>query len=532
MSPTHPGLKPLRLVEKLIAAKLISPLPPPVPKALDFKKARPSVQVTKTSLSTAPRVSSAQRLSTAKVPRPSHAGQRMVVPKRAPFVVPLNYSSPRVARASPRPAAQRPSLPRPIRSSKPEYPKPVSRTPKPPVASAQVAVKVGIPKPAAPRSRIPVFVGHPSAEVFTPTPTPQLSSSRIPRLVYATSPSPSPNSTCSRTGSVISFTHHTPCPSSVLVMNARQMAPRVIALNTARVPTMTESNSDSRTSKAELVDETEKAEVCDIDGSSPTLVINKACVVSQPLTQNAGMVLPVTASDDSAVLLIDSQQAEQAANSSQQEPRRGVMGALVEGLKFRLGRKKLAPAGPLGSPSPTKGAFVVINGSNSRRQDKENDVTVSELQQAFARRRSAVSAFLSTDVKPTLPIPSQDRRPLASRSVNQQRPPVPVGTPAAQTSSMSQTSPALDTDALPSNDSNNNLPGVDYVTELVTTAFGTRRVRRLVVPPILEGSVPSRNPQIRMELDRLRAQQKVGGGGGSIVGAAVLALGGGVATAQ
>ncbi|KAJ7146115.1 hypothetical protein C8R44DRAFT_7858 [Mycena epipterygia] len=257
MSPTHPGLKPLRLVEKLLTAKLISPLPPPVPKALDFKKARPSVQIPKISSSTAPRVSSAQRHSTAKVPRSSHAGQRMVVPKRAPFVVSLNYSSPRAPHASPRPAAQRPRTSRPIRSLKSECtPKPVStavsHTPRPPVASAQLAVKVRVPKPAAPRSRIPVFIGFPSAEIFTPTPTSRLGFSRIPHLASASSLSPSPrNPSSSRTRWVISFTHHTPCPSSVLVMNARQMAPSVVALNTARVSTMTQSGS--YTSKAELV---------------------------------------------------------------------------------------------------------------------------------------------------------------------------------------------------------------------------------------------------------------------------------------
>ncbi|KAJ6562502.1 hypothetical protein B0H19DRAFT_98883 [Mycena capillaripes] len=49
-------------------------------------------------------------------------------------------------------------------------------------------------------------------------------------------------------------------------------------------------------------------------------------------------------------------------------------------------------------------------------------------------------------------------------------------------------------------------------------AFGPRKLRRIFVPPVIEGSVPSRNPQIQSELNRLRAQGKVGGGGGAGVG--------------
>ncbi|KAF8205711.1 hypothetical protein K438DRAFT_1818355, partial [Mycena galopus ATCC 62051] len=41
-----------------------------------------------------------------------------------------------------------------------------------------------------------------------------------------------------------------------------------------------------------------------------------------------------------------------------------------------------------------------------------------------------------------------------------------------------------------------------------------RKLRRIVVPPLAEGSVPSPNLQIQSELERLRAQGKVGGGGG------------------
>ncbi|KAF7324808.1 hypothetical protein MKEN_00522600 [Mycena kentingensis (nom. inval.)] len=46
--------------------------------------------------------------------------------------------------------------------------------------------------------------------------------------------------------------------------------------------------------------------------------------------------------------------------------------------------------------------------------------------------------------------------------------------------------------------------------EVVESVFGPRRVRKVIVPPIFEGAVPSRNPTIVAELVNLRAQKKVG----------------------
>ncbi|KAJ7443952.1 hypothetical protein B0H11DRAFT_2291427 [Mycena galericulata] len=40
-------------------------------------------------------------------------------------------------------------------------------------------------------------------------------------------------------------------------------------------------------------------------------------------------------------------------------------------------------------------------------------------------------------------------------------------------------------------------------------SHGTRKLRRIIVPPVTEGSVPSRDPRILSELDRLRAQAKL-----------------------
>lgn len=58
--------------------------------------------------------------------------------------------------------------------------------------------------------------------------------------------------------------------------------------------------------------------------------------------------------------------------------------------------------------------------------------------------------------------------------------------------------------------SSSNSP--DYITELVETTFGTRKVRRLVIPPMAQGAVASRDVNIQMEIDSLRAQRKVAGG--------------------
>ncbi|KAJ7920691.1 hypothetical protein B0H13DRAFT_1986724, partial [Mycena leptocephala] len=60
---------------------------------------------------------------------------------------------------------------------------------------------------------------------------------------------------------------------------------------------------------------------------------------------------------------------------------------------------------------------------------------------------------------------------------------------------------------------NTNVGGTDQ-----PALVGARKIRRIVVPPVAEGSVPSRDPRIQGELDRLRAQGKVGGGGGGVMG--------------
>ncbi|KAJ7434542.1 hypothetical protein B0H11DRAFT_733640 [Mycena galericulata] len=83
------------------------------------------------------------------------------------------------------------------------------------------------------RSRIPVFTGLSSrtsvSGVFTPSSNskPLLSASRIPRLKYTHSPASSRSSVSNTSASP--FNVQTPCPSHTLAVEARQLAPRVVA---------------------------------------------------------------------------------------------------------------------------------------------------------------------------------------------------------------------------------------------------------------------------------------------------------------
>ncbi|KAJ7449300.1 hypothetical protein FB451DRAFT_755592 [Mycena latifolia] len=591
---SHPGLRPLRLVEKLVAAKVISPIQPqeasPILRMLDLKKPRSSIQACKNQPA-APRASFGKphhpSAPASAGPRLSLAGKTLAVPKKAPFVVPLHFSAPRVPRVTPRPSMHKAPIPRPAvrpvaKKTNPQSVNPlVSRISKPRVATSahhpQVAAKATTESIV--RSRIPVFVGRRSPEVLPPAPTPRYSASRIPRLKYAGSPSPSSSS---ETASVTSFNLQTPCPSPVLVTEA--LPRRVIVLDTTEVSMMTES--DPSVTKVESTDGGKVAEVVLPDAfavvdvpppvqaaTSPFTPIGVSRSLPQELTEGKvisaasdGTVPPSLPLCDTAnfervrqkkvpavLAVVDIPPLMQAAtlpfisasvsrslpqeltegkhistasdwtvhssppcdtaNAAQvhQAPAnqgarttesKGVMEALLGELKTRLAMGKKSA---VTRPSSTLSPFVIINRSEGRRVAKENISAPSELQQAFARRRSGGSVISSSsysDPKPTPQVP--DRRALA---------PIPrVLNAPPPTEKPSPLSPSASSCPPPPSDANCNLPGADCTTELVTTVFGTRKVRRLVIPPVLEGSLPSRDPRIIMELNSLRAQQKVGKG--------------------
>ncbi|KAJ6615148.1 hypothetical protein B0H10DRAFT_87177 [Mycena sp. CBHHK59/15] len=117
---------------------------------------------------------------------------------------------------------------------------------------------------------------------------------------------------------------------------------------------------------------------------------------------------------------------------------------------------------------------------------KESDS--SELGRAFARRKMG-------------PLSSSSPGDSASQPPTAVHARVPLGivdTNGTSTTATASTSPSS--------------PDPNYATKSVMTPFGMRQVRRLVVPPLVAGSIASRDPRIMLELDSLRAQAKVGGG--------------------
>ncbi|KAJ7751909.1 hypothetical protein DFH07DRAFT_1061768 [Mycena maculata] len=545
-SQGHPGLKPLRLVEKLLAEEVIKPLPAPRVLVIQIptgkKRPRPSLLVPK-PVPSLTRVPSVPRPSVAKGPLPSSAGQTSVAPKKAPFVVPLHFSGPRVSRASPSTA---PVAPRYIRIPKKEVvSKPVSRTlartsRAPPASTRPTKAVPKNTEKAVPGSQIPVFVGRRSSDVFTPSPSPRIGASRIPRLTYAGSPA---SSRSSDTASGASSTVGTPCPSPVLVTGVRQAAPVVPIHPTTAIA----KGSVLPAGKSEVPSFADRQEVsCPAsDVEKPESPEHQQQAVSEDQRQRVEFVQDNGESTPAASLLVGNYKI---STDPQDGTGTNILGALAAELKARLSRKKAPIAA---TPSTTSSPFVLLSRSDDERFAKENGEKQSELQQVFARRRSAFHAASSpVDSKQTVSVLSPSRRPLASvphainNCVPPPRPCVPNGTPGTMpphacppfteanhsplapvvrgvtsacaphvpTSTRAHPLPA-ETDYPP--------PGAEYITELVTTAFGTQKVRRFIIPPLVEGALPSRDPHIIMELERLRAKQKVGGGLGMMVGGGV-----------
>ncbi|KAJ7678258.1 hypothetical protein DFH06DRAFT_1168275 [Mycena polygramma] len=550
----HAGLKPLRLVEKLVAAHIIDRLPE--------EKPSPMFQLLKTRKLENKGTSSARKPS-----RSSLASQRAVTQERAPFVVPLRFNPTAPGVIERRTRVSRAATRRPVRTVKEDtVPKPStafdSRIPKPspgscrrlgPVAlmsprkSSRIPVRVGRPshvsspsrstgpprtsRSPAGRSRIPVFVGRASSGSFNaPCPrasrTPQATPSLIPRFKYMTFPSAS-----SSAASVINIGLETPCPSHTLAVGARrEFARKVSALKAVEVGTVNSGKNVEVTMgvNVEVVGKTVKAKDADknTDAIAPRRDILDSADKSQAQhaevaarTQHA---LPIEPEQTQKEDTIDARPLSPDAAKSTPDGKesiapRTVMGTLLGHLKNRLSwpnTSVISPPTP--APSPAQAPLVMVREPGRRRPAQENVEGPSELQQAFARRAAALAKLTNNVVEPS---PTKEsRRPLAplpgfANIFNGRRGPAPttsmspcalVGPVLAQESPIARSPSPSDNDDL-------DQPDTDLVvTELVTTAFGTRRVRRMLVPPITEGALPSRNPQIVMELDRLRAQQKVG----------------------
>jgi hypothetical protein len=182
------------------------------------------------------------------------------------------------------------------------------------------------------------------------------------------------------------------------------------------------------------------------------------------------------------------------------------MGAFIGELRSRLLWAKTAIVFKVDS-------FVLAKPLSD--DDNVNNEETSELRRVLALRCQAIAGSsykFDLDKQPTTQTP-RPLAPIQNRFVSG----VFVGTqaPVSPKDVHHHLTPTdiLSSQVLPRDDNDCNPPGADFtVTELVTTAFGTRRVRRLVIPPIAEGARPSRDPRIVVELKFLRAKQKVGGG--------------------
>ncbi|KAJ7248244.1 hypothetical protein B0H12DRAFT_1123750 [Mycena haematopus] len=588
------GLRPLLLVDKLLAAQVIYRMEAPTTvQILKPKKAAPS-------------------------------GRAVAVPKRAPFVVPSRFSGHRprapasqqtrgatprrsVPQTNPKAVLQAiPAVkhtPRPSKASSVRRPDVVIKSPKKPVFRSRIPVfsrrRSPVPlTPVAPlssrarstHSKIPVFTGRSSSvKVFAstgsaarPPRTPQTTPSRIPRFKYATSVSPPSSFSSDDT----SFGLPTPCPSPTQVVGARQMALKVSAANadkasggqcvgTIEVSIVDEKESKSvetssqsqhksarsqtpsnilRVSTESILDlkaafDSNATDASPVSSSgnadsvgrttlahpyspnpisNPTPSDGDATAGSRSNSDNADGVRcaapagpspqpddvsSTTAVSDSIAIHAhpisrsgtpdkvcrsapaDSSSISKAKDNSATE---GIMNSFLGELKTRLSWTKK-------SSLPPAGSFIFVKKPSNTEEDQP-----SELQQVLARRRQVIAnSSFKLDVKQAAP-PKEPRRPLASTGfVNG----VFIGHHDAAPAKGAPVHPVPTEDTAPSDDNTEcNPPGADFaVTELVTTPFGTRRVRRMVIPPLLDGARPSRDPRIVMELNFLRAKQKVGG---------------------
>ncbi|KAJ7678222.1 hypothetical protein DFH06DRAFT_1422926 [Mycena polygramma] len=551
-APTDPSaprsaLKALRLVDKLVAARVIDRL-------LPKKKRGPAKE---------------DSPNARKVSRPSPI-QTTTVQKRAPFVVPLRVSTGRSATARPTPSrGSKVPVRRPVRPLDHSAPKSVTpavsripkanpgprhcpapaapKTGKKPCARSRIPVRVSevainnfvkeslaspripvrgrlstntsspprtngpAPAPQFPRRssrvrlKIPVFVSLTSTDPLS-APSPrtsrisQATPSRIPRLKRTAAPFVSPR------GSIINIGLQTPCPSHTLVVGARQSARKAKATKVeARTNLKTvETASGSKNVQAGAVRKMSKDAEVDVVGKN----VKGEDAAKRPeeasaRTQDEPQVMPEQQEDTGDKRSIPNSQDARTPGSA--------MESFLLHLKNRLSWATKSATSTPTPPSPTKGVFVIVNNPGRGRLAQENIEVPSELHQAFARRAAALSK-LSSNVNDEPVTTKEPRRPLAplhgfSNMIGRRGPAPTTNTPPCATVHVL----AQELPVVPLLNRDLDQPGADLtVTELVTTPFGIRKVRRTLFPSIPEGTLASRNPQIVIELDRLRAQQKVG----------------------
>ncbi|KAJ7318153.1 hypothetical protein DFH08DRAFT_1037016 [Mycena albidolilacea] len=490
-SAASSGLKPLFLVEKLVFAKAITPV-----EASSIVEPQKNTRPPRGP----PRVAADRRPS----------AQTAMVQQRPPFVVSMHVGTPDRVRPVPKPTVRGTAPPPP---PKPEV---VVRKASPPRSSIPKLVKghssrrlavvaVKSPKKTTTcRSRIPVSIRYSSSLARTPAGSPparsshSVSRSKTPVLARRCSPDvfSALRTSHSSTGD-LSFNVQTPCPSHILVVQARPLARKDLAV---------ESVGLSQSPRAEVG---EDSVVCESQASSPSVATQSSelttatkaesssnQVASTEVTQN------IKASPDSTAIHASPVSSSGNADSVRRP-------ASSDSCSLRKTKTTTNTA----EDSSVVGAF--ISELKSSDKDNTNGEEKSELQQVLALRRQAIVESSYKIALNKQPAPTtESRRPLAP---TQNRPAngVFVGTQASESTKDMHLHHPTSTDAFSSSDDNDDCspPGADFtVTELVAAAFGTRRVRRLVIPSLAEGARPSRDPRIVAELKFLRARQKVGGG--------------------
>ena len=473
--PKRSPLRPLLLVERVLGIDSTPPaqaqeskqgqclkqsafakdtVPRPTPRTSFYGEKKTSKDEAQKSAATKPpfKVSFSVPNRTSSSSRPASQPPTPTVPKKsvAPFVVPLHFKKPSTSSKV-------------VGTGTVKSPPNKSHFFTPPSATASKVSKVLEPRLSLPTS-LPASKTASQTRCSLPVPTPQRTAqkSRIPRLrldrISSTlSTPPKVLSPVSSSGSSNSTSPTTPCPRPAITVSETKALIFPASANDAKLPstlvkvTSPKSKPDSVAVPAELESVDLKKAHEAITPHAVRLVKDATLVVAE--TQN---------SENPKIQFL---KAKKASIHLKHEASTNT--ALVSELKSVLKRVHSAGAQldevtrPVGEESPKIARRV-------RFAQKEND---AELQEVF-RRHSAGGLI-------------DGRIPFSAVSSN------------VESSSLSEPSFS---------------PG-DSSFEFVNTLFGARKVRRVVVPPLEDGAMASRNPQIQLELLTLRSQKKVQGGG-------------------
>ncbi|KAJ7603504.1 hypothetical protein DFH06DRAFT_1350101 [Mycena polygramma] len=196
---------------------------------------------------------------------------------------------------------------------------------------------------------------------------------------------------------------------------------------------------------------------------------------------------------------------------SQTEPEKESEPVIITNATGPIVSPSPSPSSP--SPSPTSATTSLTDGAASwSRVKRDSSGLLDELKDRLARRNTHATTSSSP------PIVGQSTLTAAPKFALRSRRPVQKENVEPEEGELQQVfrSRKLNGAArAPFGSVDRNVDGAKSGDQ---PTFGARKIRRIVVPPVEVGSVPSRDPRIQHELDQLRAQAKVGGAGGSGAG--------------